>query len=289
MSPSSYLIAVPLGIVATAGLVVRMQDTSFAASPRTAHIQQVARHAPLPDPGEYAEPAMSARLDHGRFGWEQSDPAAGGSTLGDNIQSRPLGARQSGAGVPWLDQPGPAPAKAAGKPLENIPGYIPAPELDTSVFETVPSDSGFHITADEATKMDIQAERVVFNGKVKMTSPQFHLSTTQLVVHLGKDKKSFKFAEAKGEVNVQLTGVPDDKKYRGQSNIAIYTPSQGTLLLTGWPKIQGQGQELIAAESGTKVTLFPKTGKMITEGRAQTRVARQLMAEGIPPKATPVQ
>lgn len=137
--------------------------------------------------------------------------------------------------------------------------------------------------------MDIQAERVVFNGKVKMTSPQFHLSATQLVVHLGKDKKSFKFAEAKGEVNVQLTGVPDDKKYRGQSNSAIYTPSQGTLLLTGWPKIQGQGQELIAAEQGTKVTLFPKTGKMITEGRAQTRVARQLMAEGVPPKATPVQ
>ncbi len=38
------------------------------------------------------------------------------------------------------------------------------------MFQTVPSDSGFHITADEATKMDIQAERVVFNGKVKMTS-----------------------------------------------------------------------------------------------------------------------
>lgn len=289
MSPSSYLLAVPLGIVAAAGWVVRMQDTSFAASPRTSHIQQVARHAPLPDKGEHAEPDAGARLDHGRFGWDQADPSVGGSTLGDNILRRPLGSRQSGAAVPWLDQPSHVAAKASGKTLENIPGYIPAPEEDTSIFQTVPSDSGFHITADEATKMDIQAERVVFNGKVKMTSPQFHLSATQLIVHLGKDKKSFKFAEAKGEVNVQLTGVPDEKKYRGQSNTAIYTPAQGTLLLTGWPKVQGQGQELIAAEQGTKVTLFPKTGKMITEGRAQTRIARQLMAEGVPPKATPVQ
>ncbi len=68
-----------------------------------------------------------------------------------------------------------------------------------------------------------------------------------------------------------------------------FTLPHSTLLLTGWPKVQGQGQELIAAEQGTKVTLFPKTGKMITEGRAQTRIARQLMAEGMPPKATPVQ
>lgn len=131
--------------------------------------------------------------------------------------------------------------------------------------------------------MDIQAERVVFNGKVKMSSPQFHLTASQLVVHLGKDKKSFKLAEARGEVNVQLTGVPEEKRYRGQSGFAIYNPSQGTLQLTGWPKIQGQGQELIAAEQGTKVTLFPKTGKMTTEGRAQTRIAKQLMAEGTTP------
>jgi lipopolysaccharide export system protein LptA len=99
------------------------------------------------------------------------------------------------------------------------------------------------------------------------------------VVHLGQDKKSFRLLEATGSVDVQLTGVPDDKKYRGQSGVAVYDPAKGTLTLTGWPKIQGSGQELVAAEEGTRVVLMPKTGKMHTEGRAQTRVAKRLMEE----------
>lgn len=146
-------------------------------------------------------------------------------------------------------------------------------------FETVPADSGFHIAADEATKLDMAKETVTFNGHVKLASPQFHLSATRLVVHLGKDKKSFRLLEASGSVDVQLTGVPDDKKYRGQSGIAIYDPTKGTLTLTGWPKIQGSGQELVAAEESTRVILIPKTGRMFTEGRAQTRIAKRLMEE----------
>lgn len=126
--------------------------------------------------------------------------------------------------------------------------------------------------------MDIKAETVVFNGKVNMSSPQFHLTSSQLTIYLSSDKKSFRLAEAKGDVKVQLTGVPDEKKYRGQSGMAVYDPKKGTLIMTHWPKIQGQGQELIAAEASTKVTLIPETGKMFTEGRAQTRIARQLMA-----------
>jgi lipopolysaccharide transport protein LptA len=149
----------------------------------------------------------------------------------------------------------------------------------TPAFETVPPDSGFHIAADEATKLDMERETVTFSGRVKLASPQFHLTATKLVVYLGKDKKSFHKLEATGEVDVQLTGVPDDKKYRGQSGVAVYEPGRGTLTLTGWPKIQGSGQELVAADASTRVILIPKTGKMLTEGRAQTRVAKRLMEE----------
>jgi lipopolysaccharide transport protein LptA len=146
-------------------------------------------------------------------------------------------------------------------------------------FETVPSDSGFHIAADEATKLDMEKQTVTFNGHVKLASPQFSLTATKLIVHLGKDKKSFRLLEATGSVDVQLTGVPDDKKYRGQSGAAVYDPAKGTLTLPGWPKIQGSGQELVAAEASTRIILVPKTGKMLTEGRAQTRIAKRLMAE----------
>jgi hypothetical protein len=59
----------------------------------------------------------------------------------------------------------------------------------------------------------------------------------------------------------------------------VYDPGKGTLVLTDWPKIQGSGQELVAAEAGTRVVLIPKTGKMTTEGRAQTRIAKRLMEE----------
>ena len=283
VSPTTYLIALPLGIVAMASWLVRLEDSSFDATKRTANIQQVARHGGITGYTVTRDTPPIKRMDHGRYGWDQGDGSEGGSTLGNDPPRRTLGTRP-GLGQPWLEQQTSTATAAKGPLIEGsaIPGYIPPAGPGNTTFETVPAESGFHITADEATKMDIQAERVVFNGKVKMSCPQFHLSSTQLIVTLGKDKKSFKLAEAKGDVHVQLTGVPDEKKYRGQSGVAVYNPVQETLVMTQWPKIQGQGQELIAAEQGTKVTLFPKTGKMLTEGRAQTRVARQLMADGGP-------
>ena len=174
------------------------------------------------------------------------------------------------------------PTKAAtptGGELPPIPGFAEMVPPAQPFFETVPADSGFHIAADEATKVDMEKETVTFNGHVKLASPQFHLTSTKMVVHLGKDKKSFRLLEATGSVDVQLTGVPDDKKYRGQSGVAVYDPAKGTLVLTGWPKIQGSGQELVAAEESTRIILVPKTGKMLTEGRAQTRIAKRLMEE----------
>lgn len=281
MSPSTYLVAIPLSVIAVSGWLVKVESDSFAQGKRTSKIQQIARHGngkasdvPL------KEVAASARLDHDRYGWSDEE-LDGGGRLGTDVSRRPLGARPSMTSN-WLEkQTQPVPGGVAGiVELPEIPGFAETPPPADPVFETVPAGTGFHITADEATKFDMGRETVTFNGHVKLTSPQFHLTATKLVVHLGKDKKSFRLMEAVGEVDVQLTGVPDDKKYRGQSGVAVYDPAKGTLVLTSWPKIQGSGQELIAAEEGTRVTLMPKTGKMLTEGRAQTRVARQLMEEG---------
>ena len=61
--------------------------------------------------------------------------------------------------------------------------------------------------------------------------------------------------------------------------MAVYEPGKGTLTLSQWPKVQGSGQEQVAAEAGTQMVLFPQTGQMVTRGKAQTRVAKRLMEE----------
>ena len=112
------------------------------------------------------------------------------------------------ASIDWLAQQSSKLVQPSGGELPPIPGYAEMPTPAAPSFETVPADSGFHIAADEATKLDMEKQTVTFNGHVKLASPQFHLTATKLVVHLGKDKKSFRLLEATGAVDVQLTGVP---------------------------------------------------------------------------------
>jgi hypothetical protein len=40
----------------------------------------------------------------------------------------------------------------------------------------------------------------------------------------------------------------------------------------GWPKILGQGREHRASAADTRMTLFTNPAKLVTEGRAQTRI-----------------
>jgi lipopolysaccharide transport protein LptA len=283
VTPSLHLIAVPLGFIALSVWLVKMQGDSFSTGRRTSGIQQIGRLSTGVSVVRHDVDAPS-RLDHERYAWN-SDQMQGGVPLGANVMYRPLGGRPMPS-IDWLAQQSLKVVPLSDGDLPPIPGYAEMPAPAAPSFETVPADSGFHIAADEATKLDLEKQTVTFNGHVKLASPQFHLTSTKLVVHLGKDKKSFRLLEATGSVDVQLTGVPDDKKYRGQSGVATYDPGQGTLTLTSWPKIQGSGQELVAAEEGTRVVLIPKTGKMTTQGRAQTRIAKRLMEETPNPKGS---
>lgn len=280
MTPSTYLIAVPLSLIAISSWLVKVESDSFTKGSRNSQIQQIPSHAG----GRTAigvQPPVAAELslEHARFGWANDDEP-GLASMGEDVVRRPLGARPVRR-LNWLDSSRQSTANKALQLPEIADFRSQSPPADPA-FEAVPSESGFHITADEATRVDMGAQKVVFRGHVSMTSPQFHLAGEELVVHLGKDKTSFKLVEAKGDVKVQLTGVPPEKRYRGQSSTAIYDPGKGTLVMTGWPKIQGQGQELVAAEQGTRVLLYPKTGKMLTEGRAQTRIAKRMMEEAGP-------
>jgi len=270
VSPASYLIALPIGIIAVSGWMVKVESDNFLNTKKYggigAHPQHQAVH------GLQVDPNPAARLDHARYGIPGMTVIE--NSLGETVTSRPIGSRSSRQS--WLAAQSGYTTPGSIE-LPDIPGYIPPKDDAATHFQTVPAESGFHITAEEVTKLDMKSNTVVFNGGVKLTSPEFQLSSTRLKLHLSADKKSFNLAEADGDVHVQLTGVTDDKKYRGQSTQAIYQPQSDKLTLTGWPRIQGQGQELIAAEEDTKVFLNPKTGTMHTEGRAQTRVAKRFM------------
>lgn len=276
MTPSTYLIAVPLSLIAISGWLVKVESDSFTQGTRNSQIQQVPNYAAgRAAVGVQPPAATELTFDHARLS------AAG--PLGEDEIMRPLGARATRR-PSWIDSGSPTASSSKGKSakLPEIGDFREQARPEDAAFEAVPSDSGFHITADEATRVDMGNLKVVFRGHVSLSSPQFHLTGDELVVHLGKDRTSFKMMEASGGVNVRLTGVPPEKRYRGQSQNAVYDPGKGTLVMTGWPKIQGQGQELVAAEQGTRVLLYPKTGKMLTEGRAQTRIAKRLMEEAGP-------
>jgi lipopolysaccharide transport protein LptA len=269
------LVAIPLGLIAVSSWLVKLEGDSFLHSQRTALIQQQAKN--VANRGVSVEPvASNTAFTHDRFGWKD-DSNQNANTLGTTLTPRGIGSR-TGAPPSWIDTQAPVTSESRDS-LPPIPGYIENGRIGASPYATVPEGSGFHITADEATKLDVNGNKVIFNGNVSLTSPQFDLSGDQLVVFLSEDKKTFRLAEATGSVQVQLKKGADDKCYRGQSDKAVYEPAKGTIVMTGWPKIQGQGQELIAAAADTRVMLYPNTGKLLTEGRTQTRVARQLVAD----------
>ena len=271
MSPSFYIFSIPVGLIAVASIVARQQESSFQNTPRTANIQRISHHStPKASPVTIEQIHPGQRLDHDRYGFQDAESSPV-SMLGRDGSMRPLGAR-AGAPRDWLElQQAHITKKSA---LPNIAGYTESPAPADPLAVAIAPESAYQITADEVTRLDLGNGRVVFNKNVRMISPQFNLTSDQLVIHLGKDKNSMKLTEAHGSVNVLLTGVPAEKAYRGQSSDAIFDPGKATFTLTGWPKVKGASQEQVAAEATTRMTLFTKTGRLFTEGRAQTRVTK---------------
>ncbi|MFZ4767533.1 MAG: LptA/OstA family protein [Roseimicrobium sp.] len=283
MTPSGYFVAIPLSIIAVATLMSKWESDSFTLRERTSGIQQIPQHAL----GRVASPPHSitsrASSVEQRYATGEDEQW---TALGEDVPERPLGRAPTDA-PGWLAKRETTLTKQRFPALPEILGFTAVPRL-ADPAESIPTDAGFHITADEATNLDVGRQTVTFQGRVTLSSPQFHLTAAKLVVHLGKDQ-SFRIMEASGNVDVQLTGVPEEKRYRGQAGKAIYDPRKGTLLMEDWPKIQGAGRELVAANDQTRIVLYPKTGQMRTQGRAQTRVAQRVMesAQDLDPAQSP--
>ncbi len=280
MSPTAYIFTIPAGIIALSLWATRKEDTShrdFGRVPSTSamnsHANNAQRNVVTIDLLD-----SSTRFDHERYG-QDSSPHAQGSTLGRNVVLRPLGERASAA-PDWLsDHQNKTAASTGGKKYPDISGFTDSPPPPDPLATPINSSAGYQITSDEVTKLDTSTGKIVFSKNVRLVSPQFHLESQELVVYLGKDKNTMRLMEAHGEVNVLLTGVPPEKAYRGQSSHATYDPSKDSIVLTGWPKVKGQSQEQVAASADTRMTLFSKSGRMLTEGRAQTRITKAFMDE----------
>jgi lipopolysaccharide export system protein LptA len=276
MSPFGYVALIPAGLITVSVWWVRREDASFNSGPRTCHIQVLPN---LPHVGagnsvtvDQLDPTL--RLDAARYG-----ATPNGGNLGRDVVFRPLGERP-GAAPDWLAAQKPAAPPAATPPHEaKISDYHDAPPPADPLETAIATESGYDIVADEVTKIEMGKNRVIFTGHVRMSSPQFYLTSNQLIVYLGKDKSSMNSAEAQGDVNVRLTGVPPERACRSQSGRALYDPNQDTLTLLDWPKIKTQSQEQIAATAETKMTIITKTGKMNTEGKALTRVSKSFVGE----------
>jgi lipopolysaccharide export system protein LptA len=265
LSPSIYITGAAISIVALSSWFANLQSVGFANSKRTTDAQMV---------DQFFGKKVSAKADAKilTLADERFRPSAEGDSL---IAQRPMGGRSPYSPIgPALPQ-----TKVTAATAPEITGVIEAPEQEETIFRTITADQGFHITADEATKVGSGSDKMLFKGHVSVISPQFRMTSKELIVTMGKGGDGFSLAEGRGSVDVLLTGGPPEKRYHGQSAVAVYNPAKGTLVLTGWPKIQGQTQELIAAAADTKVLLYPATGKMLSEGRTQTRVAKSLIAD----------
>lgn len=139
-------------------------------------------------------------------------------------------------------------------------------------FDPVPNGAGYSITADSATNFDLKTRTVIFAGNVSLHSNEFTLSADRLVVHMDSAGGSMSRMVANGSVDVQLTKGAVEERYQGFGEEAVYDPKAQNMVFRGWPKILGHGREHRAASATTKMTLHMNPAKLVTEGRAQTRI-----------------
>ena len=147
------------------------------------------------------------------------------------------------------------------------------------------------IYADEAS-FDSGKNMGVFTGNVKVFDPRFNLQSDKLTVflHKGQDQ-GLERAIAEGNVGVvrdkpDPNGGPPSHAV-GRSEHAVYKADDGSVELTGMPKVQQGANMHIATSSGT-VMVIDQDGHLNTHGPSRTEIRQEPNAGKSPsPSATP--
>src|SRR5438094_1312049 len=134
------------------------------------------------------------------------------------------------------------------------------------------------IYADEAS-FDSGKNVGVFTGHVKVFDPRFNLQSDKLTVFLHKgEDQGLEKAIAEGNVGVvrdkpDPNGGPPSHAV-GRSEHAVYMATDGTVELTGMPKVQ-QGPNMHIATSAETVMIINQDGHLDTHGPSRTEIRQE--------------
>jgi lipopolysaccharide transport protein LptA len=149
------------------------------------------------------------------------------------------------------------------------------------------------IYADEAS-FDSGKNMGIFTGNVKVFDPRFNLQSDKLTVYLHKGQdQGLERAIAEGNVGVvrdkpDPNGGPPSHAV-GRSEHAVYTADDGSVELTGMPKVQ-QGLNMHIATSAETVMVIDQDGHLNTHGPSRTEIRQEPNAGKSPsPSVAPSQ
>jgi len=134
------------------------------------------------------------------------------------------------------------------------------------------------IYADEAS-FDSGKNIGIFTGNVKVFDPRFNLQSDKLTVYLHKGgDQGLEKAIAQGNVGVvrdrpDPNGGPPTHAV-GRSEHAVYMATDGSVELTGMPKVQ-QGPNMHIATSAQTVMVINQDGHLDTHGPSRTEIRQE--------------
>ena len=134
------------------------------------------------------------------------------------------------------------------------------------------------IYADEAS-FDSGKNMGIFTGNVKVFDPRFNLQSDKLTVYLHKgEDQGLEKAVAEGNVGVvrdkpDPNGGPPSHAV-GRAEHGVYTAADGTVELTGMPKVQ-QGPNMHIATSAQTVMVINQDGHLDTHGPSRTEIRQE--------------
>lgn len=134
------------------------------------------------------------------------------------------------------------------------------------------------IYADEAS-FDTEKRIGVFTGHVRVLDPRFNIQSDKLTVFIHKQEgEGLEKAIAEGHVGVvrdksDPKGGPSSKAV-GLSEKAVYTSSDGNVVLTGSPRVQQDLNTHVATNPETYMVLN-QDGHLTTHGPSRTEIRQK--------------
>lgn len=163
------------------------------------------------------------------------------------------------------------------------------PALSTTTGATGDAIST-QIYADEAS-FDTEKRLGTFSGHVRVFDPRFNIQSDKLTVYIHKEEgEGLEKAIAEGHVGV-VREKPGEKgqppsKAIGLSDKAVYTSSDGNVVLTGSPRVQ-QGLDTHIATSPDTVMILNQDGHLTTHGPSRTEIRQEKKEKTGSPSPSP--